>query len=170
MKLNVGDQIMVTNRLMDTYPGVIVGQYSGGRVVNTNNVETQWIGAEPILIPLSALIAMEGNQTAFTVAHFRLDPERNRELSQISSDTEIIITASGAGKKELSFIIWDEQLRVVITPLEKNISLLLVLFPVVMAVSILIGAGLCFLLLLQTSKEAAILRVLGPPGRLSGWC
>jgi hypothetical protein len=36
-----------------------------------------------------------------------------------------------------------------------------VLYPVVIAVSVLIGAGLCFLLLLQTTREAAILRVLG---------
>jgi ABC-type antimicrobial peptide transport system permease subunit len=36
-----------------------------------------------------------------------------------------------------------------------------VLYPVVIGVSVLIGAGLCFLLLLQATREAAILRVLG---------
>jgi ABC-type antimicrobial peptide transport system permease subunit len=57
--------------------------------------------------------------------------------------------------------VWDEELRIVIAQLDKNLSLLKVLYPVVLAVSVLIGAGLCFLLLLQATKEAAILRVLG---------
>ncbi len=69
--------------------------------------------------------------------------------------------ASGAGTGEMRFMIWDEELRVVVGQLEKNLSLLKVLYPVVMAVSVLIGAGLCFLLLLQATREAAILRVLG---------
>ncbi len=69
--------------------------------------------------------------------------------------------ASGAGTGDLRFMIWDEELKVVVGQLDKNISLLKVLYPVVMAVSVLIGAGLCFLLLLQATREAAILRVLG---------
>ena len=59
------------------------------------------------------------------------------------------------------FFIWDEELRIVVSQLEKNLSILKVLYPVVMAVSALIAAGMCFLLLLQKTREAAILRVLG---------
>jgi ABC-type antimicrobial peptide transport system permease subunit len=62
---------------------------------------------------------------------------------------------------KLNFVIWDEELRIVIAQLDKNLSLLKVLYPVVIGVSVLIGAGLCFLLLLQATREAAILRVLG---------
>jgi len=58
-------------------------------------------------------------------------------------------------------MVWDEQLRIVVSQLEENLSILKVLYPVVMVVSALIAAGLCFLLLLQKSREAAILRVLG---------
>ena len=66
----------------------------------------------------------------------------------------------GLGGK-LNFVIWDEELRIVVAQLDKNLSLLQVLYPVVIGVSVLIGAGLCFLLLLQATREAAILRVLG---------
>ena len=59
------------------------------------------------------------------------------------------------------FFIWDEELRIVVSQLEKNLSILKVLYPVVMAVSALIAAGMCFLLILQKTREAAILRVLG---------
>jgi ABC-type antimicrobial peptide transport system permease subunit len=104
---------------------------------------------------------MERSRTAFTVAHFVLDPAKNRELSQVSGDMEKVIKAPGAGTRDLRFMIWDEQLRIVVDQLEKNLSILKVLYPVVMAVSVLIAAALCFLLLLQKSREAAILRVLG---------
>ncbi|PKO06494.1 MAG: hypothetical protein CVU41_07190 [Chloroflexi bacterium HGW-Chloroflexi-3] len=161
LALEVGTKIMITDRLTSKYQGVIVGQFAGERIISVNGIKTQLIGAEPILIPLSVLTAMEGENTTFTVVHFSLDPSHNRDLSQVRLEMEEVIKAPAAGTKELRLIIWDEQLRIVINQLENNISLLKILFPVVMTVSILIGAGLSLLLLLQTSKETAILRVLG---------
>jgi ABC-type lipoprotein release transport system permease subunit len=101
---------------------------------------------------------MEGSRTKFTVAHFVLDPKKNRELPRLRADMDEAMELYGG---KLRFIIWDEELRIVIAQLDKNLSLLKVLYPVVIGVSVLIGAGLCFLLLLQATKEAAILRVLG---------
>lgn len=161
LPLKVGERVEIIDRFFNTYPGVIVGQYSGKRMTTVNNITMQWIGKDLILTPLSVLVALEGNLTTFTVAHFSLDPKVNRELSQFSSDMEQVIKASVAGTRELRFILWDEELRIVLNQLDKNLSILKVLYPVVIAVSVLIGAGLCFLLLLQTTKEAAILRVLG---------
>jgi ABC-type lipoprotein release transport system permease subunit len=101
---------------------------------------------------------MDGSQTKFTVAHFILDPGKNRELPQFRAEMEKVMEVYGG---KLRFMIWDEELRIVVAQLEKNLSLLKVLYPVVIGVSVLIGAGLCFLLLLQATREAAILRVLG---------
>jgi ABC-type antimicrobial peptide transport system permease subunit len=161
LMLEIGERVEVTDRFMNTYPGVIVGEYSGGRMTTVNAIKTRLIGPDLILIPLSVLVAMEGNLTTFTVAHFSLDPKMNRDLSQFISEMEQVINVSGAGTRELRFILWDEELRIVIDQLEKNMSLLKVLYPVVIAVSVMIAAGLCFLLLLQATKEAAIMRVLG---------
>ena len=105
--------------------------------------------------------SIERSHIKYTVAHFSLDPTKNRELSRFRANMEKAMQASGAGTVDIRFMIWDEELRVVVGQLEKNISLLKVLYPVVMTVSVLIGAGLCFLLLLQATREAAILRVLG---------
>lgn len=160
-QLEIGAKVKVTEMSGSISPGVIVGQYSGGRAVTINHVKTKVIGSESILIPLSVLEAMERSKTTFTVAHFVLDPAKNRDLSQVSSDMEKVIKTPSAGTRDLRFMIWDEQLRIVIVQLEKNLSILKVLYPVVMAVSVLIAAGLCFLLLLQKTREAAILRVLG---------
>jgi ABC-type antimicrobial peptide transport system permease subunit len=160
LQLNVGDTIQITGQSSSTYPCVVVGQYSGGRSTTSPSNIIPWKNGaiNPILIPLSALEAMDGSQTKFTVAHFSLDPRRNRELPQFRADMEKVMQDMGG---KLNFVIWDEELRIVVAQLDKNLSLLKVLYPVVIGVSVLIGAGLCFLLLLQATREAAILRVLG---------
>jgi ABC-type antimicrobial peptide transport system permease subunit len=127
-----------------------------------NNIKMYELsGSQPILIPLSALEALEGSRTAFSVARFVLDPAKNRELSRISLEMEKLLKVPGAGTIDLRLVFWDEELRIVVNQLEKNLSILKVLYPIVLLVSVLIAAGLCFLLLLQKAREAAILRVLG---------
>jgi hypothetical protein len=160
LQLNVGETIQITDQSSSTYTCIIVGQYSGGRSTTSHSNIIPWKNAaiNPILIPLSALESMDGSQTRFTVAHFSLDPKRNRELPQFRADMEKVMQGLGG---KLNFVIWDEELRVVVAQLDKNLSLLKVLYPVVIGVSVLIGAGLCFLLLLQATREAAIMRVLG---------
>jgi ABC-type antimicrobial peptide transport system permease subunit len=58
-------------------------------------------------------------------------------------------------------ILRDEELRVVAGQMEQNLALMQLLYPVVIAVSVVIGAGLAVLLMLQNARIAAILRVLG---------
>jgi ABC-type lipoprotein release transport system permease subunit len=156
LQINVGERVWITGSSY-TYTCVVVGQYSGWLVTTTNTQLINPAGSH-ILIPLSVLESMEGGQTKYTVAHFVLDPEKNRELPQFRADMEEVMDVYGG---QLRLIIWDEELRIVINQLEKNLSLLEVLYPVVIVVSTLVGAGLCFLLLLQATREAAILRVLG---------
>ncbi|MDP3450654.1 MAG: hypothetical protein Q8R87_08740, partial [Anaerolineaceae bacterium] len=158
----VGEQVKVTEMSSSVSPGVIVGQYSGMLATTINNIKMYELsGSQPILIPLSALEALEGSRTAFSVARFVLDPAKNRELSRISLEMEKLLKVPGAGTIDLRLVFWDEELRIVVNQLEKNLSILKVLYPIVLLVSVLIAAGLCFLLLLQKAREAAILRVLG---------
>ncbi len=159
----VGDRVRITDQYTNTYPCLIVGQYAGGRAIAAVGGKIPWLYSpgDSILISLSALEALERSQTKFTVAHLTLDPTKNRALPQFRADMEKVMQTYRAGISDLHFIIWDEELRIVVAQLEKNISLLQVLYPVLIAVSVLIGAGLCFLLLLQAAREAAILRVLG---------
>lgn len=162
-QLRVGETVKISDQWGNAYPCRIVGQYAGGRVTIVNSVKTRWVNelGDSILIPLSALEAMDGSKTKFTAAHFTLDPKKNRELSQFRADMESAVKDYGAGVGELRFLLWDEELRIVTGQLEKNLSLFRLLYPVMLAVSVLIGASLCFLLLLQAAREAAILRVLG---------
>ena len=157
LQVNVGEKIQIEDLSNRTYTCVIVGGYSGwtGSTLGSNFTPR---GENYILFPLSALESIEGTRIKFTTAHFVLDPMKNRELPQLREDTETIMNVY-SGK--FRFMIWDEELMIVVAQLDKNLSLLTRLYPVVIVVSVLIGAGLCFLLLLQTTQEAAILRVLG---------
>lgn len=157
LQIKVGETIRITDRLERTYTVVIVGQYSGGIGTSVYSTYTP-IGENYVLIPLSNLEATERAFTKFRIAHFILDPTKNRELPQFSATMEKVMNVYNSNYR---FFIWDEELRIVISQLEKNLSILKVLYPVVTAVSVLIAAALCFLLLLQKSREAAILRVLG---------
>lgn len=158
--LNPGEMVQITG-LGYSYNCIIIGQYTGGlettnATIKANSLNTK--GGAYILIPLSLLESLEGSRLTYTVAQFVLDPSRNRELSQFKADMEEVLNLYGG---EIRLVIWDEELRIVVAQLEKNISLLEVLYPVVIGVSVLVGAGLCFLLLLQATREAAILRILG---------
>jgi ABC-type antimicrobial peptide transport system permease subunit len=152
--------VRITDQSSHIHLCLIAGQYSGGRAATVNSVKHQSISTtgDSILIPLSALVSMDGSKTKFTMAHFILDPKKNRELPQLRDAMEQVMKEYGGN---LRFIVWDEELRIVVTQLDKNISLLKVLYPVMIAVSVLIGAGLCFLLLLQATRDAAIMMVLG---------
>lgn len=157
LQVNIGDTVRITDRLERTYICVIVGQYSGWIGSSVYSTYTPR-GENYILIPLSNLESTERAFTKFRIAHFVLDPTKNRELPQFSTSMENVMKVYSS---KFRFFIWDEELRIVVSQLEKNLSILKVLYPVVMAVSALIAAGLCFLLLLQKNREAAILRVLG---------
>jgi ABC-type antimicrobial peptide transport system permease subunit len=163
-ELNPGEMVEITG-LGYSYNCLIVGQYTGGlettnAAIKANSLNTK--GGEYILIPLSVLESLEGSRLTYTVAQFVLDPARNRELSQFKADMEEVLNLYGG---EIRLVVWDEELRIVVAQLEKNITLLEVLYPVVIGVSVLVGAGLCFLMLLLATKEAAILRILGTTRR-----
>lgn len=161
LQLKVGEMVQITDSFNNSYMCIIAGQYSGGTAVTIAGVKSRTFGAVPVLIPLSAMESMERSKTTFTLTHFTIDPKWNRDLSQVQTDMDKVVNDYEAGTTKLRFIIWDEELRLVVGQLEKNIALLQVLYPVVMAISVLIGAGLCFLLLQQNAREAAILRMLG---------
>ena len=143
------------------YPYKVIGTYVEGVRQNSNNfVKT---GGDAILIPLSVLRILMDNNLYFTTANFIIDPAKNRELTTFKEEMQKIVSEPSAGKLPLQIVFWDEELRSVVEPLEKSLSLLQVLYPVTLLTAMLIGIGLNLLLVLQSAKDAAILRILGTP-------
>ena len=150
--LKLGDTISFANWLdKKQYRYLVAGKYSG----------VQLTYYETILVPGAALEAMDGDALRYAVARFTVDPARNRELATIKAEAEAIVSHPQQDVIPLMIVFWDEDLTVVATPLEKSLSLLRVLYPLTVAVSVLIGAGLCLLLALQRARDAALLRMLG---------
>ena len=130
-----------------------------------------------LIVPYDDLVAQTQGQWPFTgfgslqtgrplllTATFTIDPTRNRELEQFREETRIVLqenTAGRIGNIPLVLILEDAVIDTVILPLEQNLTLLRVLFPIAIGVAFLLGLGLSLLVLLQNAKNAAIMRVLG---------
>ncbi len=152
--LKLGDELYLVKEVpVHTY--IVAGQYSG-QVLGSAHYHT-------ILLPFSGLEAIERSALRYDVAQFTLDPAKNRELPAFKDEMEEKFGTAGEGQSPPRIVFWDEELRSVVGPLEKNLSLLEVLYPVTIGASVLIAAGLCLLLVMQTAKDTAVLRVLGTP-------
>ncbi len=158
--LKLGDKIYLIEESETFFPYLVAGQYTPGLWLLPGGIIKSQSEAS-VLLPLSALQLIQKNNVYYQTAKFVIDPARNRELPAFEQEMSTMISGSGAGRVPLKMHFWDEELRAVVAPLEKNLSLLQVLFPVTMAVSVLIGAGLCLLLALQQAKDVALLRMLG---------
>ena len=162
--LELGDRIYLGDSSGGFSGIVVAGSYSGSLSAATN-IQRDGI----IIMPLSLMkLFTHGADLCFSRAEFTVDPARNREVNQFRSLADEI-AAEYSGRTPLTCVIWDEELRSVVTPMEQNLVLMRVLYPVTLLVSLLISAALAFLLLLQEAKTAAILRVLGIPVRSVRW-
>ncbi len=144
-------------------PAVVIGTHNGifpyltyGQMQNA------------VLLPLAALENMIGDDIGYTALAFTVDPAYNRDIVTVRETLSGITDNAYAGRGvRLKPVIDDEELRTVIGSLEKNLSLLRLLYPIAIALSVMIGLGLSLLLLLQNAKNAAILRVTGSPKKWS---
>jgi hypothetical protein len=117
-----------------------------------------------ILTPLSAvevLAPLLSRSFAYSQARFIVDPTAYRSYLEKRDSLWQLINDERAGMVLLSARFWDEELRLVGGPLEDNLELMLLLYPIAVLVSVVIAIGFAALLLLQKAKEAALMRMLG---------
>lgn len=151
--LRLNDEIALADREGNAEFYRIVGSYLGGSL---------WVNLyPPALVPLSAQDVLLPKPLNYDTAKFTLDPAMNSEMPSFKAAMEELITRPGISARPLRFNFWDDQLTAVVEPLEKNINLLRVLYPIALALSTLIMLGLCYLLVQQRAREAALLRMLG---------
>ena len=114
------------------------------------------IDAEPSITNLSALKHLYTKLPNYMEASFFVDPEKNHQLNELKT---VLYSQNPNFFQMLRF--WDEELLVVVEPMERNLSLMERLYPVTMIISAVIGGVLCLLLVLNQAKETALLRMLG---------
>lgn len=147
-ELGPGDKLLVYSYTVR--PFAVAGYYEGA--VNSDH-------PAPLLLPMTAGQTLCGGKLSYTKAHVTLDPSLNRQLDQF----EAVVTEI-AGRQDtatLRVVIWDEELRQAVAPLEGSIQLMRALYPVTLVLSLLCAAGGAALFIMTSAKEAAILRVQG---------
>ena len=147
---------------------LIVGSTIGdgcGTVTNTTDHRTgaskQYGPYFGIYVPLGLLEPIYGYQLDRYRVALYLDPAYYRDLERVKAETAALMKEPGLSKWPVHLKYWDEALGAALVPLEDNLALLELLYPVSVAVSVLIGFGLSLALVLQQARESALLRVLG---------
>lgn len=148
--LSVGSQAVTA-----VIKGSYTGQFNG--LGNLNG--------DAVLMPLALMKALYQNNLYYSVAEFSLDPALNRNLDAFRTSAEQILENDTKSLLSLNLVIWDEELRMVVQPMEQNLTLMRVLYPIAQAVALLAAGAVALLLLLQEAKTAAMLRILGIPTR-----
>lgn len=120
-----------------------------------------------ILLPNSALRKMTGEDMLYSRAGFTIAPARNVELDAFRASLDALLREQPSGIFQLAAVLEDSELRQAVEPVRANIAFMEKLYPAILALSLLCGAGASALLLLLSSREAAILRVLGTTRRRS---
>ena len=147
------------------YHAIIIGVYSGGHPATTYSM-----GQGLVLVP--DIRWSHFSTVTFTVAQEKLRYMRQFE-EEMDEQLHITITHNvyQAGEVIHSFqeqfrhsvLLNDAEFRVVIVPLEENLNLLRILYPIAKVMSFALALGLGLLLMLQNTKIVAILRALGSP-------
>lgn len=118
--------------------------------------------AYPILAPLSAYRQLSDSRApTYCKAHVTLDPALNRELERFTEIVNDAAASQGTLLTALRALIWDGELRQAVEPLERALSLMELLYPVVLVLSLLTAAGTAVLFVMMSAKDAAILRIQG---------
>lgn len=165
--LNMGDVILISRGKGDNtriefwmVTFVIAGCYDNQQT----GFEEDVTGQTDVILPVSALKSLERmtrSDFAYSSATFTVEPALNREFLEMRKEINQIINQPGFGSVNLNAIIWDSELRSVVEPMEKNLQLMSVLYPVTVSLSALIAMGIAFLMMIKNTQNASILRVLG---------
>lgn len=123
--------------------------------------------AEPsayqVIMPSGAYENLVGTSGVYyTDVEFLAKASQNRKIGEFKAEIkEILSNYSSKDYIEVDYNLNESELTNAVEPLEKNNTLMRVLYPIVLAVAVLVTMLLCVLLTVQSYKETAIMRVLG---------
>lgn len=161
--LSLGDLAFISHnfRHLDswTFPIQVVGMYTE----STYTYRFFHLGIIPMdaIETIRSLLAPFDRMASYITVRFEVNPAYNRQMDEFREELERIVARPQASWTPITFDLFDGELVFVVRQMEQNLQLLRLLYPVVIAVSMLIGIGLYILLMLQHAKRVAVMRVLG---------
>ncbi|WP_425539264.1 ABC transporter permease [Microaceticoccus formicicus] len=168
--LKLGDEISFNiekkYRNINRVKGRVVGQFEREKLeVRKDGTVSGTNRGEFFIIPIEVMKYIEKNRLYYEKANIIFDKEKNRELYTLSNEIKEIVKNHRDNRTSLQIKIWDEELQKVVGPLEKNLSLLEIVYPITLAISLLTAGFIAYIITLRKAKEMAILRVLGVSNR-----
>ncbi len=79
---------------------------------------------EMVVMPHSLMQRLYKGSLSYEIAEFTLNPKLNRELDVFREQAKEIMDKEYRSQCPITLKIWDEELREVIEPMEKNLSLM----------------------------------------------
>ncbi|MCL2663389.1 MAG: ABC transporter permease, partial [Oscillospiraceae bacterium] len=154
--LSLGDEAflgftMQSMHFFEGIPIIVIGTHSGQPVREA--------AEHAILIPISKFDHLMLGLAFYTTFTFTIDTAYNREIEQIRdlfTEGDFFINLA-----EVELFMSTHELLTMVRIASQSLALLQLIYPIAVATAILIALGMSFLLLLQTAKSAAILRVTG---------
>lgn len=160
-KLNDTIQVQITKGA--TWFSEAVTRTEKFKIVGSFRDSSGGVSQYGLLMPMAAYDAIMGSGNIFyTDAGFTLKASQNRKLNDFRAAMEDIFKYYDEDSSvELECHINDNELTQAIEPLEKNNTLMRVLYPIIFGVAAAVIAIICILFILQSYKEAAVMRILG---------
>ncbi len=160
-EISFGDELTLDAGLQEMTV-VVRGSYTG---------QFDGLGHPPanrslVLMPHSSMRTLyDGRELFYSIAKFVIEPTMNRELDTFRAATEQIVENDTKSHLAIRLVIWDEELRQVIEPMDKNLTLMKLFYPVAQLAVIVATGIITLLLLMQKTKTAFLLHILGLPSR-----
>lgn len=171
--LELGDKILLKPdsnylRLVVEAYGTVVGSFEGVNRISTANRYTMVDEKELFIYPISALESLE-HTTYYSKVELIFNPEKNKELMGRKEELKNILSSNHANLGGMNLNFWDGELINVLEPLERNLSLIKILYPVTFVLSILMAGILAFMMVLRRTLDVSILRILGVKNKEVSW-
>jgi len=131
-------------------PIIVIGTHSGQPVREA--------AEHAIIIPISLFDNLMMGMAFYTTFSFTIDTAYNREIERIR---ELFTETDFVNLAEVELFMSTHELLTMVRIANQSLALLQLIYPIAVATAILIALVMSFLLLLQTAKNAAILRVTG---------
>ena len=160
-KISFGDELTLDTGTQEMTV-VVRGSYSG----SFNGMGHPPANRSLVLMPHSSMRTLyDGRELFYSIAKFVIEPTMNRELDTFRAATEQIVENDTKSHLAIRLVIWDEELRQVIEPMDKNLTLMKLFYPIAQ-LAVIVATGIITLLsLMQKTKTAFLLHILGIPSR-----
>ncbi|MDR2167658.1 MAG: hypothetical protein LBE35_07405 [Clostridiales bacterium] len=176
---NLGDYLLYLSLDNPPIAVKVIGYFEHGLSRAVNTFASDMIGEERsvVVMPLNALVYYSHDAAElefenwdlggllYKTVRITLNTARNREIDSFYEMIEPVLLSNNLGRHfgsvPLELLMDDSELRNAIEPMEQNLALLQLLYPVALAAAVVLSIGLSLVLMLQNIKTAAIMRILG---------